>query len=96
MRIITVFFSIIIVLLGLTFALLNSEPVLLHYYLGTIKVPLSMLLVSILVVGSLLGLLVGLVNILKLKLLNRKLRKQIELFEKEISKLRLLTIKEHN
>lgn len=94
MRIITLISSGIIILLGVTFAFLNSEPVMVNYYIGTTQVPLSILLVSILAVGSILGLLIGFVHVIKLKFLNRKLRKRLELFEKEISQLRLLAIKD--
>lgn len=94
MRVITLFFSGIIILLGVTFAFLNSEPVMVNYYVGASQVPLSILLVSILGAGSVLGLLIGFVHVIKLKFVNRKLRKRVELFEKEISQLRLLSIKD--
>ncbi len=46
---------IIIVVLGLSFAMLNTDVTHLNYYFGSIRVPLSLLLIAILFVGAVLG-----------------------------------------
>ncbi len=94
MRIITLISSITIIALGVTFAFLNAEPVLVNYYIGSSEMPLSILLVSILGTGALLGLLMGIVPIIKLKFVNRRLRKRLELIEHEVSQLRILSIRD--
>jgi putative membrane protein len=90
MRIITVISSFLIIVLGVTFAFLNAEPVVVNYYVGTSQMPLSILLVSILGMGTLLGLLIGFIPMIKLKFSNRRLRKRLEHIEHEISQLRVL------
>lgn len=46
---------IVIVMLGLSFAMLNHGVVQLNYYFGSISTPLSLLLVIMLLVGAVLG-----------------------------------------
>jgi len=55
-------FSLIVVLLGLTFAFLNAEPVAINYYISTNEIPLSLLLVIAFSMGGVVGLLVGLLK----------------------------------
>jgi len=55
MQIFFYFLLVVTVLLGITFAALNAEPVTLHYYIGVKQLPLSFLLVFSLVFGVLLG-----------------------------------------
>lgn len=65
-----IFFYILLaitVLLGITFAALNAEPVILHYYMGAKQLPLSFLLVFSLVFGALLGWLLSLMMFLRAK-----------------------------
>ena len=94
MRIITLLASVIIIVLGVTFAFLNAEQVVVNYYIGTTQMPLSILLVSILGIGALLGLLIGFVPIIKLKFMNRRLRKRLDHIEHEVSQLRILSIRD--
>ena len=67
MRIFFYILLIIVVLLGITFAALNAESVTLHYYFGTRQIPLSFLLVFSLVFGILLGWLLHLAMLFRLK-----------------------------
>ena len=82
MRIITLISSLIIIVLGVTFAFLNAEPVVVNYYLGTTELPLSVLLVSVLGIGTFLGLMMSFLPMLKLKFSNRRLRKHLAKIEK--------------
>lgn len=45
----------IIAVLGLSFAILNTDVVQLNYYFASIRVPLSLLLIMVLFVGAILG-----------------------------------------
>lgn len=93
MRVISYLFMLFLILLGVTFACLNAEPVLINFYVGTGKVPLSMLLVFALIFGVGLGLLAGFILYLKLKSKNARLRQRLNLAEKEVSNLRSIPVK---
>lgn len=83
MRIISYIILVIIVILGLSFALLNAEPVTLNYYIGTRQISLSLLLVLFLGVGVVFGLIVAIIPILKLKSKNRHLKSQLKQLQKD-------------
>ncbi|WP_258868183.1 lipopolysaccharide assembly LapA domain-containing protein [Alkalilimnicola ehrlichii] len=59
-KIIGIILLLVVVLFGLSFALLNAQPVELDYYLGMTTMPLSLALVLALIVGALLGVLASL------------------------------------
>lgn len=54
-RLVDLFVIIIIVMLGLSFAMLNQDVAQLNYYFGSISTPLSLLLTIMLFVGAILG-----------------------------------------
>ena len=92
MKIFSIIFIILVVLLGVTFSLLNGELVLVKYYIGEKQLPLSFVLIISLLIGVIIGLVGSLFNIIGLKLDNRALRKKLAQNDEEISKLRLLSI----
>lgn len=83
-----------ILLLGLVFHLKNNQTIELHYYLGSIELSLSLLVVLVLCVGSFLGVMASLPIIIRLKRSQMKLQKQIQNSEKEINNLRVLPVKD--
>lgn len=94
MRIISSIFILLIILLGITFATLNSQLVTINYYVGHRDMPLSMLLVIAFVTGCLLGLIVAGWIAFRTKMQNRKLRKRLKLAEKEVENLRAIPLKD--
>lgn len=96
MRILSYIFLLLIVVLGVSFASLNSGVVTLNYYLGHKVMPLSLLLVSVFAIGCLLGILVGLSIIIKLKLKNYRLRSRLKLAEKEVANLRAIPLQDRH
>lgn len=96
MRIITTILIILLVLLGVTFAGLNAEPVNVNYYVGINKLPLSLLLVVAFVCGGLLGLLTNIVFCIKLKSANVLLRRRLKLAEEEVANLRTMPLKDQH
>jgi putative membrane protein len=94
MRIVSGFFLLVIVLFGIVFAMLNSESVTIHYYVGQCTLPLSWLLALVFAMGSLVGVLVGLWLFIKVKLLNYRLRRRLALTEKEIENLRAIPLQD--
>jgi len=57
-RLIGFLFLVALVVIGLSFAVLNSQPVSLNYYLGYRDIPLSMIVVLSLATGAVIGALV--------------------------------------
>lgn len=94
MRIISYLCLLIIVILGITFATLNSESIALNYYVGHRNMPLSLLLVMVFAVGCLLGILVSSWIVIKAKIQNHNLRKRLKLTEKEIENLRAIPLQD--
>lgn len=96
MRILSYLFLLVIIVLGVSFATLNSGVVTLQYYLGHKTMPLSLLLVSVFIIGCLLGVLVALSIIIKLKLKNYKIRQRLKLAEKEVANLRAIPLQDRH
>jgi lipopolysaccharide assembly protein A len=96
MRLINIIVFFFIVLLGVSFACLNAEPVMVNYYVGSGKLPLSLLLVLALGAGILLGLLVALKLAMKHKIEVGRLNSRIKVAEKEVANLRAIPIKDEH
>lgn len=96
MRIITYLLLLIIILTGITFAVLNPAPVVLHYYIGQRTMPLSLLLVSVFASGALAGLIVGLLLLLKAKIKNYHLKQRLKMAEKEVQNLRVIPLQDRH
>ena len=94
MQIFTLLTYLVLIIVGITFACLNAEPVVVKYYVGTQQFPLSVLLIGLLVVGILIGMLSSLLKTIKLRIENKRLKSRLGLAEQEISQLRLISVKE--
>ena len=95
-RLAYIIFSLILLIIGILFAVLNAEPVTLHYYFGDKQLPLSLVLISAIIIGAILGVVASAGIIIKLKRENSKLKKLTELSEKELTNLRTLPIKDEH
>lgn len=93
MRVLSYLILLIIMLVGLTFAALNSNVVSFNYYLGIKDVALSLLLVGAFGGGILLGLLVAIFPWLRTKYENRRLKSRLKIVEKEVENLRTIPLK---
>ena len=91
-----VYFSItlIVILFGVTFAVLNAENVQLNYYLGSVELPLSLVLVVTMIIGAILGIFASLGFIIGSRRSASKLKRSVEVAEKEIVNLRNIPIKD--
>ena len=92
-RILGYFFLLSVLILTLTFTTINVHDVKVNYYVGSQQVPLALILGATLISGALLGALVMMQPIMRLKLKSSKLRRKIRTNEKEISILRTLPLK---
>lgn len=76
MRLLSILVLSFALLLGITFAVLNSEFVVVRYYIGTQSIPLSVLMLLMWIFGIAIGLLATFPKFLKLKLELRRLRRE--------------------
>jgi uncharacterized membrane protein YciS (DUF1049 family) len=81
--------------IGLIFHLRNNQPVLIDYYLDTLELPFSFIVVLVLSLGVILGVLVSIPVKMRLKRENARLLKQVSVTEKEINALRVIPIKDN-
>ncbi len=93
-RIIIFTLLLLVALLGLSFALMNAEPVTLNYYFGKLQAPLSLVLVIALAFGAVMGVLASMWVVITQKRELAKLRKAAKITEKEITNLRSLPMKD--
>lgn len=96
MRILVLLLLLLVIGIGLTFSVMNAEPVSLEYYFGTSDIPLALLLVITLALGALLGVVASLSVILRLKRSNAGLRRENRLAEKEIMNLRNIPLRDRH
>lgn len=94
MRMLSYLLLLIVVFFGVTFATLNSESVVVNYYFGSAKLPLSLLLVLVFALGSLLTMIVALWLLFKAKISNHRLRQRLSLADKEIANLRAIPLQD--
>jgi len=94
MKLLSSLFLIAIIFLGITFAVLNPDKVVIHYYIGQSKVPLSFLATVIFIIGCFFGLLVGFWLLLKARIKIFCLNHRLKLAEKEIDNLRAIPLRD--
>ncbi len=93
-RVIGFLFSLVIVLFGLSFALLNAQPVELDYYFGQTGMPLSLVIVLAVIVGAVLGVIASLGVILRQRRALARLRRSLGASHKESTDQRKLPLKD--
>lgn len=93
-RILTLLAVIIVIFVGLAFAVLNSAAVEFKYYLGSFTLPLALLLAFTLLIGVTLGGLATVGIALRQRRENSRLRKRMTLIEAEVKNLREMPIKD--
>jgi len=95
-RIITIIIFLAVFAAGAAFSAINNNPVDIQYYLGTLTLPVSVVVIVSLVVGIILGALAIFVGSLRLRYENKRLQKKITVNEQELNSLRILPIKDAN
>jgi putative membrane protein len=84
---------LIVIVLGVIFAVLNAEPVQLNYYFDSLSMPLSLAMIVSMFIGAVLGVLASIGVIFKCRKEMTRLRKAAEVADKEIANLRAIPIK---
>ena len=93
-RIITIAIFIAVFAAGAAFSAVNNTPINIQYYLGTVTMPISIVVIVSLVIGIMIGALSIFIGSLKLRYENRRLQNKIDLREQELDSLRILPIKD--
>lgn len=91
-RISTIIIFILVFTVGITFSAINNDSVSINYYLGTLSLPLSIIVVISIVLGLILGASALFIGSLQLRYENRRLVKKLETSEQEINSLRILPL----
>ena len=94
MRIFSLMTVTILVIVGISFSILNATPVSLNYYIGTSTLPLSLLLILVLLLGFMLGTLLLSLRLIKEKTKVRQLRKKQKNLEQELMNLRSIPLQD--
>lgn len=94
LRLIYISLALVVIILGIAFSVLNAESIQLNYYLGSVDLPLSLVLVIAMIVGALLGIFASMSLIIGSRRSANKLKRSIEVAEKEIVNLRNIPIKD--
>lgn len=94
LRILKLIIVLIVMAIGISFAVMNAGMANLNYYFGTVELPLSVILVGALALGALLGVVASLGGNLRLRRENATLRHQARISAQEINNLRSIPIKE--
>jgi putative membrane protein len=94
MRIITLLLTLIILFIGISFAVLNANDATINYYFGTAHLPLSILMVIALIVGVFIGLLSTIFMVIKAKAQQHTSHRQLQHAQQEITNLRKLPLED--
>ena len=92
MKYVSYLFWLLVVVVCVFFAAINSETVSVNYYFSTVAVYFPLLLIIILFVGFILGVVATLPMVIRLKSRNRHQRHKMKTLEKEIANLRTVPI----
>jgi len=88
LRIVAIVFFLLVLFVGVAFSSLNSDPVTVHYYIGTIDLPLSVVMVGAFAAGVLCAFLVGVNVFLGSRWRESRLRRNVKVHQQEIELLR--------
>ena len=93
-RLLQLIFVLLIAAAGLAFHIRNDQAVALDFYVSTVEMPLSWVLVGAFAFGILLGFLVMLGSVVRLRGEKRRISKQHDLASEEITNLRAIPLKD--
>ncbi|MDF1677606.1 MAG: LapA family protein [Legionellaceae bacterium] len=93
MRFIMMIFYLCLMLLGVSFSVLNAGAVTLNLYFKTVTLPMSMLVVMAFVLGVLVGFVIFWSRYWCRYVKYRKVKHQLEMMEREIKNLREIPLK---
>lgn len=92
MRIVMLLIYIILVIVGVSFAVLNASSVQVNLYFDSITMPVSVLMILMLGLGAFIGFILSIGRYWRLKAECYKIKNQLKLTEKEIKNLRSIPL----
>jgi putative membrane protein len=93
-KLIKLVFFLFFLLVGASFAVLNSDSVMLDYYFSTLELPLSIILIVFMSLGAVLGVFACSGLMLRLKHENSSLKRKASLVHEEVKNLRTIPIRD--
>jgi lipopolysaccharide assembly protein A len=96
MRIFLIIFYLLLILMGVSFAVLNATPVSLNLYVTTYSMPVSVLITLAIGLGVLIGSFLVITKYWRVKIELHKIKSQLKLKEKEINNLRSIPLKDQH
>ena len=93
-RLITIAIFIFVFILGAGFSAINTTPIAVNFYLGTVTLPLAVIIVFAILAGAALSAAALFVSALRLRYENRRLSKKLTVSQQEINSLRILPVKD--
>lgn len=91
MKIFTYLCAVFLIVLGVSFSLLNAGTVTVNYLLGSKTLPLSFLIIICIAIGALLSLFFCMLSLLRQKATIHSLRRKHEALEKTVNTLSVST-----
>lgn len=96
MRVVTLTLLLLVSLIIIAFALLNAQTVDVNYLLGHSKMPLSLVMLIVLIIGAFVGMCWTLKWVFRSRAHAHELSKKVNLLQKEIDNLRAVPVKDAN
>jgi len=93
-RILTIIIFSVVFTLGAIFSAKNTHEVMINYYLGSISMPLSVVIILSIVIGLFLGAMALVMSGLRRRYEISQLQKKLTISEQELNSLRILPIKD--
>lgn len=96
MRIVQGILLLLVFVLALAFTVINADDVTLNYYLGSLELPLSVILIGAFASGALVAILVNLGRMVRLKREIARLERSERIAQQELTNLRSLPAREES
>ncbi|MGD9109267.1 MAG: LapA family protein [Gammaproteobacteria bacterium] len=87
---------LLIILIGISFAIMNSSLVAVNYYIGVKQLPLSFLLMLAFGIGLIIGFLALFISLIRLHTNLGRTKRKLRIAEQEINNLRTMPIKDEH
>lgn len=94
MRIVTYVLWIVLILVGISFALLNSHTLPLDYFIGKTNIYFPLLFVLLLLCGAILGILALIPLLIRSQTTIHRLKHKMKILDQEVANLRRIPIKD--
>lgn len=94
MRIIIWVIDVLLIIAGISFAVLNAAPVEINLYVTHISLPLALWMALVLALGIAMGFCLFIIRYWRLKVEHHKIKSQLKLMEREIKNLRSIPLED--